>query len=328
MTKVQHGGGIDRAISLYGGEKADWLDLSTGINPAPYPIADMPEDIWHRLPDDSLLDACLKAARKYYDVPEDAGIVAAPGTQAIIQRLPALLPSPDIAIVSPTYNEYERCYAEAGSHVHKAGDFDAAVGSSKTIVVGNLNNPDGRSADADKIRQAAADGAQIIVDEAFADTAPACSVVSQTKMAGVLVLKSFGKFFGLAGLRLGFAIGAQNQIDALRSSLGPWAVSGPALFVGAKAMGDKVWIDETRLALEARRKQIETMLGHHGFAIEGTTDLFVTASRADSSHVAKVLAQNHILVREFDYAPDWIRFGFPRTDEDFARLEAAIKQAS
>jgi cobalamin biosynthetic protein CobC len=270
----------------------------------------------------------LKAARKYYDVPEDAGIVAAPGTQAIIQRLPALLPSPDIAIVSPTYNEYERCYAEAGSHVHKAGDFDAAVGSSKTIVVGNLNNPDGRSADADKIRQAAADGAQIIVDEAFADTAPACSVVSQTKMAGVLVLKSFGKFFGLAGLRLGFAIGAQNQIDALRSSLGPWAVSGPALFVGAKAMGDKVWIDETRLALEARRKQIETMLGHHGFAIEGTTDLFVTASRADSSHVAKVLAQNHILVREFDYAPDWIRFGFPRTDEDFARLEAAIKQAS
>jgi cobalamin biosynthetic protein CobC len=328
MTKVQHGGGLDHAISLYGGEKADWLDLSTGINPTPYPIADMPEDIWHRLPDDSLLNACLEAARKYYDVPEDAGIVAAPGTQAIIQRLPALLPSPDIAIVSPTYNEYERCYAEAGSHVHKVDNFDAAVSASKTVVVGNLNNPDGRSADADKIRQAATKGTQIIVDEAFADTAPSCSVASQTRTAGVLVLKSFGKFFGLAGLRLGFAIGAQSQIDTLRSSLGPWAVSGPALFVGAKAMADEEWIDETRLALAAKRRQLETMLGQYGFAIEGATDLFVTASRADSSHVAKLLAQNHILVREFDYAPDWIRFGFPCSDEDFARLEAAITKAS
>jgi cobalamin biosynthetic protein CobC len=328
MTKVQHGGGIDRAISLYGGKKADWLDLSTGINPTPYPISDMPEDIWHRLPDESLLNACLKAARKYYDVPENAGIVAAPGTQAIIQRLPALLPSPDIAIVSPTYNEYERCYAEAGSHVHKVEDFDAAVSTSKTIVVGNLNNPDGRSADADKIRQAVENGAQIIVDEAFADMAPTCSVVGQTGTEGLLVLKSFGKFFGLAGLRLGFAIGAQSQIDALRSSLGPWAVSGPALFVGTKAMGDQVWIDETRLALAAKRRQLESMLSQHRFAIEGVTDLFVTASRADSSDVAKLLAQNHILVREFDYAPDWIRFGFPRTNEDFARLETAIAKAS
>ncbi|WP_018688310.1 threonine-phosphate decarboxylase CobD [Ahrensia kielensis] len=327
MTKVQHGGGIDRAIALYGGHKSEWLDLSTGINPTPYPIPDMPNDVWHRLPDESLLEACLMAARSYYKVPEDAAIVAAPGTQAIIQRLPELLPTPDIAIVSPTYNEYERCYTNAGAQVHKAADFDAALKASNVVVVGNPNNPDGRSVGADKVKQGALSGAQIIVDEAFADVAPDCSLVGEAGGSGLLVLKSFGKFFGLAGLRLGFAIGETAKIDALRMSLGPWAVSGPALFIGEKAMRDSVWINEARSTLSANRKRLEAMLSAYDFAIEGSTDLFVTASRSDSSDVAKVLAQNHILVREFDYAPEWIRFGFPPHNNDFARLEAALTQA-
>lgn len=327
MSDVQHGGGIDRAIALYGGQKTDWLDLSTGINPNPYPIPQMPDDVWHRLPDESLLNECLAAARHYYGVPDGAAIVAAPGTQAIIQRLPELLPSPDIAIVSPTYNEYERCYAQAGTRVNQVPDFGVALKASNTIVVGNPNNPDGRNVGQTAVKQAVMDGRSIIVDEAFADVAPESSIVGQAGPSGLLVLKSFGKFFGLAGLRLGFAIGEQRQIDALRSTLGPWAVSGPALFTGATAMRDQTWIDDTRAALSVKRTHLEAMLRAHGFVVEGATDLFVTASRHDSSDLAKCLAQNHILVRTFDYAPEWIRFGFPRNEDGFARLEAALAQA-
>lgn len=324
---VRHGGALDRAIARHGGRREAWLDLSTGINPVAYPVPELSGDIWHRLPDDGLMEDCLEAARARYGVPDRAAIVVAPGTQAIIQWLPVLFNYLDRAtIVSPTYGEYEQTLRMTGVHIEKPAELPADPEGTDLLVVGQPNNPDGRTWPAERILPFAQGRRVAVVDEAFADVAPDCSLVPETGRHGLLVLRSFGKFFGLAGLRLGFAIGDAEVMPALAQMIGPWAVSGPALAIGARALRDEDWIAETRSRLAQDSEKLAGLLERHGMRIVGRTDLFVTAHHPSAHDLAGRLADRHILVRVFDHDTGWIRFGLPAGDQAFERLDSALAE--
>ena len=327
MRNVSHGGALDRAIADHGGRRANWLDLSTGINPVAYPVPDLAAETWRRLPDEELTRACLDAARDYYGVPDEAGIVAAPGTQAIIQWLPILFNYLDrVTIVSPTYGEYARVFEMTGVRIETPSDLPETAEETDLLVVGQPNNPDGRTWPAERILGFAGGRRVAVVDEAFADVAPSHSLVGRTGEPGPLVLRSFGKFFGLAGLRLGFAIGDPDVVAALGQMIGPWAVPGPALALGAKALRDMEWIARTRTRLADDRERLEALLEGRGFEICGGTDLFVGARHPQAQTVATALATRHILVRVFDHDTSLIRFGLPGDRQEFGRLDSALAE--
>ncbi|MBB2970980.1 cobalamin biosynthetic protein CobC [Mesorhizobium sp. RMAD-H1] len=236
---IEHGGALDRAIARFGGTRADWLDLSTGINPEAFPLPEIAPEIWNRLPDESLLTQALDAARGYYGAADTAAIVAAPGTQALIQIVPELVAPGEVAILSPTYQEHHAAFARAGWAVVPCADIGSAPATAKAVVVVNPNNPDGRVVSGDALlglaQKLQARGGLLIVDEAFADAHPETSIAAGAGSESLIILKSFGKFFGLAGLRLGFAISGAEIARKLAERLGPWAVSGPALAIAVHA---------------------------------------------------------------------------------------------
>jgi len=306
VAHIPHGGDLSEGERVAG--VRPWLDLSTGINPHAYPVTIGPVTMT-ALPQRDLEEKLLAAARTAYAVPQDADIVAAPGTQAILQWLPHLFPAADVAVVAPTYGEHAALWRRSGASVREVGRLAQAAGATRTVVV-NPNNPDGRITDPADIRGfAAAPGPpRLIVDEAFCDLDPALSAAGAP---GTIVLKSFGKFYGLAGLRLGFAIAAPPVADAIRSALGPWAVSGPALAAGAAALADTGWARRMRRTLAAERSILDGHLAGAGLAVTGGTDLFrlVQSPQAASLHAA--LAREGVWTRRFPERPHWLRIGLP-----------------
>ena len=244
-SKRDHGGGLDGAIKKYGGTRADWIDLSTGINPHPYEISRLQLSDWTELPDHGAFERLAAAARQFWDVPDGAAILPAPGASAIIARIPALAETGRVQITAPTYNEHAAAFAAQDWTVQANGPADARV-----IV--HPNNPDGRTWQASD-----ADAPLTVIDESFCDVMPDASLIRLADRPGVIVLKSFGKFWGLAGLRLGFAIGHPKLIARLNDLTGPWSVSGPALRVGAQALQDVDWANETRARLRDEAAQLD-----------------------------------------------------------------------
>lgn len=324
MSDIVHGGQLDKAVAKYGGERSYWLDLSTGINPVAYPVPDIPAKVWQQLPDDNLMEACLVAARKYYRVPEGAEIVAGPGTQAIIQRLGGMRR----VIVGPTYGDYADPMDRQLGTVLDVDQLPDRFEAGDTVFVCHPNNPNGRMAVRDMVLnlldRAASDNGLLVIDEAFADVAPEESFTRFADHPNLVVLRSFGKFFGLAGMRLGFAMGGGLDIGDLVIDLGSWAVPGPALYVGAKALRDEAWITETRTRLGRDARSLRTILIEAGLEIVGGTDLFVLAKTKDAAALREALARQHILIRTFDYDPTWARFGLPAGEEGFERLRNAL----
>ena len=323
VERLAHGGDLDAAVQHYGIPKADWLDLSTGINPVPYPIGHIPPEAWTRLPDTKTQVNLVEAARAYYGVPDRAAIVAGPGTQALIQWLPRLTPKGRVAVIGPTYSEHAHCWRSAGHAVVDAPVNGPLPENTDTIVIVNPNNPDGARRDPAALAAHAKVDRLMVVDEAFADTEPMLSVVGQTGKTGLIVLRSFGKFFGLAGVRLGFAIGAPAQLETLAEALGPWSVPGPALTIGALAMADPDWIDRARrrLARDAARLDM-VMEAWTGHAVGGT-DLFRLYDTGETDLHSR-LATKGVWTRVFANRPSFIRLGLPPDDAGFARLAAAL----
>lgn len=324
MQKLEHGGGLDRVIAQYGGPRCSWLDLSTGINPVPYELPELKDDLWQRLPEDALFDRALAAAREFYGVPDDAGIVAAPGTQSIIQLLPHLLPAGTAAVVSPTYGEHVHAFSRAGRPVSQIKALADLPGDCALAVVVNPNNPDGRTISVRELSNArerlAKRGGCLVVDEAFADCGAVQSVVAQTGTPGLVVLKSFGKFFGLAGLRLGFAVADAVTSEKFEARLGPWAVSGPALAVASSALCDGAAIQRIRRSLRANSDSLEGLLRAAGLVIAGRTRFFVLVEHPNATELHADLCSRGIHVRRFDYAPRWLRFGLPASAAQRERL--------
>lgn len=325
---LHHGGRLDEAVALYGGDRSTWLDLSTGINPVPYPVGTPPADVWHRLPDHAAQDALIEAARAYYCVPEHMGIVAANGTQTLIELLPGLLNSQNVDIISPTYREHELCWRKAGRHVERVADTTHLSALSNCAVVVNPNNPDGRVFAPSKLitlgEEMSRRHGYLVIDEAFCDTQTGSSMIPAMR-DNMLIYRSFGKFFGLAGLRLGFLIGPTVIIQQMQNLLGPWNVSGPALEIGRRALEDHTWQASTRERLGKDSSNLAEMLELAGLRIKGKNPLFVFAEHARASHVHETLLKAHILVRRFPEMPDKLRFGLPTDESGFSRLKSALE---
>ena len=296
-----HGGGIDAAIAQYGGTRNTWVDLSTGINPVPYPLPDFAKFHWTQLPDQAAFDAFETVARKFWNIPENAAIIPASGASAIIAMLPSILEGSSAVIPEPTYNEHRAAYLANGWQVSKTGDV-------KTIV--HPNNPDGRLyAQEDLTAQTC------VIDESFCDICPEFSMVSHATDRGHIVIKSFGKFWGLAGMRLGAAIVPERMASTIRERVGPWAVSGPALHTGTLALQDSQWINETRKRLKADAKKLDDIMLEKGITSLGGTSLFRLYHVQNARACYERFAENHILTRVFPYSEHFLRLGIPAPDQ-------------
>ena len=303
-----HGGGLDTARLQFGGNARDWLDLSTGINPVPYPLGDIAPEAWTRLPDRTAFTRLEQAARKFWHVPETADVLAAPGASAVIARVPLLAEPGVVDIPTPTYNEHAAAFDAAGWR----------IGASDTArVVVHPNNPDGR------LWRSGLDAPLTVIDESFCDVTPAASHIARATRPGTLILKSFGKFWGLAGLRLGFAIGDPALIARLREALGPWQVSGPALEIGARALEDRAWAEATRARLAADTARMDGLVTAKGAQLVGGTTLFRLYEVDDAQAWFTRLGQAHVLTRIFPYSKTWIRLGLPGPD-GWDQLERAL----
>lgn len=324
MTMIHHGGNLREAATRYRRPLAEWLDLSTGINPDPYPAPVLDAHAWHRLPEPDC--ALVAAARDYYQAP---ALLPVAGTQAAIQALPRLRPPSRVVVAAPSYAEHAHCWRMGGHAVREVPfpDLDTALADCEVLVVCNPNNPTGATVAPERLLEWAAclakRGGWLVVDEAFGDTAPALSVAAASDRPGLIVLRSVGKFFGLAGLRLGFVAAENGLLRQLAEYLGPWSVSGPAQRIGTAALMDRTWQQGTRLRLSSSGMRLRTLLARHGFASQGT-DLFQWWSYAPAPAFAEAMAERGIWVRCFEGAAQGIRLGLPLEKRDWQRLEAAL----
>ena len=323
-----HGGDLGAAQKLFPDAPNPWIDLSTGINPRAYPVPPIDPDAWHRLPGPDMIRALEGDAALAYGLKDSGAVVAAPGTQALLQWLPHLLPARRVGILGFTYGEHGRLWAASGAEVACVEDLQALAGFDVAVVV-NPNNPDGRRVTAGRLSDLAAAlarrGGLLVVDEAFMDTlGTAHSLVSVLPPERTIVLRSFGKMFGLAGLRLGFAVATPDEASRIRQAMGPWAVSGPAIMVGRAALRDTAWQAEVLAWLRSSSDRLDDLLERAGFTLVGGTPLFRLASSPLAPNLFERLARAGILVRPFAHRADWLRFGLPADERAWDRLGRAL----
>ena len=308
-----HGGGVDAAVAKWGGQRSDWVDLSTGINPVPYPVGDISAVAWNTLPDSGAMERLISAAREFWNVPDGAAILPANGASALIARMPSLSDSNSTYIPTPTYNEHAAAFDAAG----KLGNGDAKNAASHIYV--HPNNPDGKLWSNDVF----GDRPLTVIDESFCDVWPEQSHIARSADEGIVVLKSFGKFWGLAGLRLGFMIAAPSFIERMKTLQEPWSVNGPALEIGARALQDTDWTAETRVRLSQDAQRLDDLMLRNGAKLVGGTPLFRLYDVDDAANWQNRLAENHVWSRIFPYSKTWIRLGLPAPDQ-WDQLEAAL----
>ncbi|MEH6438186.1 threonine-phosphate decarboxylase CobD [Massilia sp. DD77] len=319
---LEHGGNLRDAARRYG--RSDWIDLSTGINPHGYPVPALSPEAWHRLPepDARLLDA----ACSYYRAPR---LLPVAGTQAAIQALPRLRRPSRVTVSAPSYAEHAHqwnLHGHARRLVPYAG-LEQAVDESDVVVVVNPNNPTGETVPPGRLLDWAARlrarGGWLVVDEAFGDTAPSLSVAPHAGEPGLIVLRSVGKFFGLAGLRLGFVAAHETLLDELADLLGPWAVSGPAQEIALRALRDMDWQRKTQRQLAQSGERMHALLQAHRIAPAGTP-LFQWWAEAEPEAFHEHLANRGIWCRLFRDAARGVRLGLPPGEEGWRRLNQAL----
>ncbi|RWP31349.1 threonine-phosphate decarboxylase CobD [Mesorhizobium sp.] len=325
---VDHGGSLGRARALFPHAPQPFVDLSTGINPHSYPFFELPATALSRLPEAARVRDLADVAASAYGAPSAANVVAAPGTQILLPRVASLVSPGKALVLGPTYAEHQRAAAIAGHAVTEIDDFEALAGADLAIVV-NPNNPDGRIVERKKLLALAerlrARGGLLVVDEAFMDVGPLGeSLDGDVEHGGIVVLRSFGKFFGLAGLRLGFALADALTVERLEAQFGPWAVAGPALEYGIRALADSGWQAEMRRRLARDAARLDALFGRFGVAVAGGTTLFRYIRLADAAGLFSVLGERGILLRHFSGRPEVLRAGLPGEGEEWQRLESAL----
>ncbi|MGA7803421.1 threonine-phosphate decarboxylase CobD [Bradyrhizobium sp.] len=318
---LDHGGNLDVAMRRFGGGVDDWIDLSTGINRCPYPVPELQPRHWSALPSRADLDSLHDAARRAYAT--RGAVLAIAGAQAAIQLLPSLAPRGQARILAPTYQEYGAVLRAAGREVEEVADLDALAGADLAIVV-NPNNPDGRSHDPARLLALLPHVGCLIVDESFADAMPGLSLAPEAGRAGLLVLRSFGKFYGLAGLRLGFVLGGDADLAALAAKAGPWPVSGAAIEIGRRALLDRDWTAQTTARLARSSVRLDALVRAAGWRLIGGTSLFRLYETADAKAAQERLGCARIWSRVFPHAPAWLRLGIPGDEAEWARLAAVL----
>ena len=329
---IEHGGDLGAARRLFPTAPEPFIDLSTGINPHPYPVGPLRPETFARLPEPAAIARLAEVAAEFYGAPSATHVVPAPGTQMLIPLVAALVAPGRAAVLGPTYAEHARAALRSGHRVAEVADSGGLHGVDLAIVV-NPNNPDGRIVARETLLRCAdalRPGGVLVVDEAFMDVqdigseAPAASLAGDVGNRSVVVLRSFGKFFGLAGLRLGFALAAPDLAARLRAALGPWAVAGPAIAIGAVALQDRAWVAATQARLAQSALRLDQVLIARGLEVVGGTSLFRLVRTPAANELFGHLGRAGILVRRFAEDATWLRFGLPAAAADWARLEAAL----
>ncbi len=327
MTLLEHGGRLRVAAQRYGIPLEDWLDLSTGINPRGYPAPTIPAHAWQRLPEDD--DGLEMAACDYYRCDHALPL---PGSQAAIQLLPRLRPVGRVGVLGPCYQEHPHAWQSAGHSVTTltAESLAEQIDRLDVVVVVNPNNPTARQWPAAELLEwharLARRGGWLIVDEAFAYATPQQSIASASNRPGLIVLRSLGKFFGLAGARVGFALAEPALLQHLHAQLGPWAVSGPSRSIARAALVDRDWQTATRVELTAASVRLQSLLARHHLPITGATELFSYIEHPQAAAIAEALARRGILVRYFEHSA--LRLGLPGHEIEWGRLDTALKKVS
>ena len=327
-TPLKHGGDLGAARVLFPNAPEPIVDLSTGVNPHPYPIADTTLEDFAHLPEPAALARLTQLAAAFYGAPSSDNVVAAPGSQILMALIADLTPQGRSRILGPTYAEHARVAALAGHEVATVGTLAELCGASLAVVV-NPNNPDGRVTARDDLLSLAArhnaQGGLLVVDEAFMEVGPQGeSVTGSVDGAPIVVLRSFGKFFGLGGMRLSFAVASRDLARQVRARLGPWPISGPALRIGAAAFADRPWIDSARTELSAASERLKALLSDVGLEPVGQTDLFCLVRSTHAQEVFERLGEAGICVRRFDENQQLLRFGLPGMEMDSQRLKNAL----
>ncbi len=323
---LQHGGRLRAAARQQGTALHRWLDLSTGLNPHGWPVPALDPRCWARLPEDD--DGLEAAAREYYGA---HSVLPVAGSQAAIQALPRLRASCRVAIMAPGYREHEQAWRNAGHEVQllSVEQLRRGLPACEVLVLMHPGNPGAERFSADELsgwqRQLASRSGWLLLDEAFIDCTPAASLAAQADQPGLIVLRSLGKFFGLAGIRVGFVLAPPAILESLRELLGPWPISGPARAVATLALQDRDWQSAMRVRLVSEGARLSDLLRRHHLSPTAGCALFQWVCTQDASRLHQALAQRAILTREFEN-PASLRFGLPADESGWARLDSALTE--
>ena len=315
---LRHGGRLAAARGAFPDAPAPWLDLSTGINPRPYRARRADPAALRRLPDPEEVAALEAAAAAAFGVSPDR-VAATPGTEAALRALPRVLGARSAAIVSPTYGGHAEAWRLAGARVSHGSWDEARHSAAEAVVLVNPNNPDGA-----QVRNPDVGDRWLIVDEAFVETAPELSLAPTLSSRRTVILRSFGKFYGLPGVRLGFVIAEPGLAGRIGAQFGDWPVSAEAIAAGLAAYTDDAWRERTRLRLARDAARLDALLSANGFEVLGGTSLFRLAAAPDAGRRFEALARRGVLTRPFPDQPTWLRFGLPKP-KDWPRLKAALE---
>lgn len=322
---LKHGGRILAAAEQYAIPEKDWMDLSTGLNPNGWPVPEVPALVWQALPEDN--DGLQTVACEYYGC--DTCLPVA-GSQVAIQTLPTLRSLSKVGVISPTYAEHEYNWKQAGHDVISlnVSDVDKHIEELDVLVVINPNNPTGHVLPIDMLlswhQQLSTRGGWLIVDEAFMDVTPENSLLSSGIKPGLIVLRSIGKFFGLAGIRCGFVISDKELLQRIANKLGPWTLTGPTRYIAKQALQDEVWQIQSRKELNASSKRLSQVLSEWNLKPEGGTAFFQWLSHPNAKETYEVCASQGILIRYFAKDKNTtlpsIRIGLPVNEVQWQRL--------
>lgn len=327
---LEHGGNLAAASQQYGIALEDWLDLSTGINPHGYPITAIPPETWQRLPleNDGLIEAACACYGCRFALPTA-------GSQAALQVLPQLRASArfnvpaKVAMPQLMYQEHAKAWQRQG---HEVMLFDtcpdqAILHQADVLLLCNPNNPTATRFSAENLlhwhAELAQRGGWLIVDEAFMDATPADSIAQHADKEGLFVLRSLGKFFGMAGARVGFLLAAEQMLLEAQEVIGPWSIAGPSRLAARTALEDKAWQQQTRLQLTTASQRLADLLTQHGLQPTGSTALFQFIVTPQAAAWHQHLAMQGIWVRKFP-AVSALRFGLP-PEKAWNRLRDALK---
>jgi len=321
---LEHGGQLRNAAKHYKIPLRNWIDLSTGINPNGYPIPKIPTECWQRLPENN--DGLLIAAQNYYQA---ENLLAVAGSQAAIQILPLLYPLSNVGVLAPAYAEHKACWQQVGHQIITLTPetVNLHLAQLQVLIVVNPNNPTGhlfspqQLLDWHKILQAK--NGWLIVDEAFIDTCSNHSLSHLEPQTGLIILRSVGKFFGLAGIRCGFVIGMPKLLALLEEKLGAWPLSHPSRYIATKALVDREWQQQTLTALPQQTLHLQKLLQSQNLTPTGSHALFQWIKTPIAEELHQQFTQQGILTRLFT-KPKSLRFGLPKNEVEWNKLTRAF----
>ncbi|MBC7697446.1 MAG: threonine-phosphate decarboxylase [Bacteroidia bacterium] len=322
---LEHGGNLAAAAKQYGIPLENWLDLSTGLNPNGYPISDIPAAVWQKLPLED--DGLVEAACAYYDC---QFALPTAGSQAALQVLPQLRAASKVAMPRLMYQEHASAWQRYGHEVIKFEVYpdENTIQRADVVLLCNPNNPTATQFSTAELlgwhAKLAQHGGWLIADEAFIDVTPEHSIAKHAHLEGLFVMRSLGKFFGLAGARVGFLLGAQQMLLKAQEEIGPWSITGPSRLIAKQALLDQSWQLSARLQLPKSSLRLAELLTKYGLTPTAGTALFQFVPTFQAQLLQQDFAQEGVWVRLFNEVPA-LRFGLP-PDDGWDRLELVLKK--